>query len=261
MSTEQESAAKPLGARLREQRELRKVSLEEISRITKISIHLLHAMENDNWDALPGGIFTRNFIRLYASHLGLDSERWVEEYKEQTKKQRVEPVEEDEHLESERKEMPQSWLYFLLIVIILLLVGGYFAITRMSESKEPPQPAGEPVSGVVTQKPPQAETLLQAEQQQGLKLELTETENRTFWFKWWADDQLQTGPDGSSTGQGSTIVMEAREKIELHMNHYRSVDARLNGRKLDWDTVNVQKREYDSGSITYTVVLTLDNLR
>jgi cytoskeletal protein RodZ len=258
----EEEGAKPLGERLREQRELRKVSLEEISKVTKISIHMLHAMENDNWDALPGGIFTRNFIRLYANQLGLESERWVDEFKEQTKKQRAEvQQEEQQQQEKEKVEISPSWLYFLLIVIILLLVGGYFAIIRMSSTEKPSQPAEESAVEAATQASPLAQTLVE-EKQEGLQLELTETEvNRTFWYKWWADGQLETDAGGASVGQGTKVVIQARNKIELHMNHYRSIDARLNGRKLDWDTLHVEPRVYEGGATTYTVVITLENLK
>ncbi len=257
MGTEEESV-KMLGERLREQREMRKVSLDEISRVTKISIHLLHAMESDKWDTLPGGIFTRNFIRLYSNHLGLDAERWVQEFQEQEKQRSGTPEKEEDAIERDTADVSQSWLYFLLVVITLLLVGGYFAITRMSAPQEPGEPPTEAVQRAEQQVALPMET---AEEEEGLRLELTETENRTFWYKWWADDQLQTEAEGASTGQGNTIVMEAREKIELHMNHYRSIDARLNGRKLDWETMNVEPRAFEGGGTTYTVVITLESLQ
>ncbi|HUX08258.1 MAG TPA: helix-turn-helix transcriptional regulator [Acidobacteriota bacterium] len=256
MGTEEESL-KTLGERLREQREMRKISLDEISKVTKISVHLLHAMENDNWDALPGGIFTRNFIRLYANHLGLDAERWVEEFKE-LEKQAPGAPEAEETKEKDTVDVSQSWLYFLLVVVLLLLVGGYFAITRMSPPQEPISVTPEPVR----QEAQQINAIEEpATAEEGLRLELTETEDRTFWFKWWADDQLQTSAEGASTGRGNTIVMEAREKIELHMNHYRSIDARLNGRKLDWETMSVESRIYEGGGTTYTVVINLETLK
>jgi cytoskeletal protein RodZ len=63
------------GEYLRREREMRGVSLEEISAATKISIRFLQAIENEEVSKLPGGIFTRSFVRTYARYLGLDEER------------------------------------------------------------------------------------------------------------------------------------------------------------------------------------------
>ena len=63
------------GEYLRREREMRGVSLEEISIATKISIRFLQAIENEEISKLPGGIFTRSFVRTYARYLGLDEER------------------------------------------------------------------------------------------------------------------------------------------------------------------------------------------
>ena len=63
------------GEYLRREREMRGVSLEEISAATKISIRFLQAIENEELSKLPGGIFTRSFVRTYARYLGLDEER------------------------------------------------------------------------------------------------------------------------------------------------------------------------------------------
>lgn len=69
------------GENLRREREMRGVTLEEISESTKISTRMLKALETDQFSELPGGIFTRNFIRAYAQYLGLDEEHALAEYK------------------------------------------------------------------------------------------------------------------------------------------------------------------------------------
>jgi len=63
------------GEHLRREREMRGVSLAEISASTRISIRFLQAIENEDLSKLPGGIFTRSFVRTYARYLGLDEER------------------------------------------------------------------------------------------------------------------------------------------------------------------------------------------
>jgi cytoskeleton protein RodZ len=63
------------GDYLRREREMRGVTLEEISAATRISIRFLEAIEGEELSKLPGGIFTRSFVRTYARYLGLDEER------------------------------------------------------------------------------------------------------------------------------------------------------------------------------------------
>jgi len=68
------------GENLRREREMRGVALEEISAATKISVRFLNCLEMEDFEKLPGGIFTRSFIRTYARYLGLDEERVLAEY-------------------------------------------------------------------------------------------------------------------------------------------------------------------------------------
>jgi cytoskeletal protein RodZ len=75
-----------LGEELKRERELREISLREISEATKISIRILEAIENDNYKILPGGIFNRNFLRAYAQFVGLDAETIVNKYQMQVVK-------------------------------------------------------------------------------------------------------------------------------------------------------------------------------
>jgi cytoskeleton protein RodZ len=48
---------------------------------TKIRARFLRAIEDEEWDALPGDVYARSFIRAYASYLGLDGERFADEYR------------------------------------------------------------------------------------------------------------------------------------------------------------------------------------
>src|SRR5262249_52218517 len=67
------------GARLRDARERRGVSLRQIANATKISIAALEALERDEISKLPGGIFSRAFVRSYAIEVGLDPEATIQE--------------------------------------------------------------------------------------------------------------------------------------------------------------------------------------
>jgi cytoskeletal protein RodZ len=63
------------GKKLKREREMRGVALEEIARHTKISTRMLEAIEEDRFDLLPGGIFSRAFVLHYARYLGLNEEQ------------------------------------------------------------------------------------------------------------------------------------------------------------------------------------------
>jgi cytoskeletal protein RodZ len=68
------------GDKLRRERELRGVTLDEIAEATKIGTRSLRALEEERFDQLPGGIFNKGFVRAYARFLGLDEEQAVSDY-------------------------------------------------------------------------------------------------------------------------------------------------------------------------------------
>ncbi len=71
-----------IGAILRETRTRRGIELSEVEAVTRIRLGYLRAIEDEDWDALPGGVYTRGFIRTYASFLSLDGDRLATEYRE-----------------------------------------------------------------------------------------------------------------------------------------------------------------------------------
>src|SRR5689334_2951595 len=72
------------GCNLRRERERLGVSLDDISKATKISVRLLRAIEEEEFERLPGGIFNINFVRQYARYLRLDEQSVVDEFRQLT---------------------------------------------------------------------------------------------------------------------------------------------------------------------------------
>ena len=68
------------GSRMRQAREQRGVSLRKIAEATKISVRALEALERNDISQLPGGIFSRAFVRSYAAEIGADPEQTVREF-------------------------------------------------------------------------------------------------------------------------------------------------------------------------------------
>lgn len=68
------------GERLQREREMRGITLEEIADSTKIGTRSLRALEKEDFDKLPGGIFNKGFVRAYARYLGIDEEQAVTDF-------------------------------------------------------------------------------------------------------------------------------------------------------------------------------------
>jgi len=119
-----------IGATLRETRSRRKVSLDEVEAATKIRARYLQALENEEWDVLPGGAYTRGFIRTYASYLGLDGERLAEEYRRTTgpplgeRAPRVEPAATPGGVRRFRRTPTRA----LAVALVAALIGAAIAI-------------------------------------------------------------------------------------------------------------------------------------
>ena len=111
------------GERLKRERELREVTLEEITSATRIGTRFLEALENEDWERLPGGVFNRGFVRSIARYLGLDEEALLGEYDLAYSSQ----VQPQPDRSEERIPSPPRWLPFALILGALALLVALFA--------------------------------------------------------------------------------------------------------------------------------------
>src|SRR5688500_14244534 len=68
-----------IGHQLRETRMRNRIDITEVEAATKIRAKYLRALENEEWDLLPGPTFVKTFLRTYADYLGLDARNLVEE--------------------------------------------------------------------------------------------------------------------------------------------------------------------------------------
>ena len=106
---------------------MRGVSLEEISTATRIGTRFLEALETEQWDRLPGGVFNRGFVRAVARFLGLDEDDLVAEYELATKSQQEVPV-----WTAKPSPLPErNWRPLILVTVGIVLVGaGWFGWMR-----------------------------------------------------------------------------------------------------------------------------------
>lgn len=128
------------GDRLRREREMRSVTLEEISESTKISKRSLQALEEEHFKLLPGGIFNKGFVRAYARYLGIDEEQAVADYLAASQEQ--EPAEEQFPLEAPEETTPVRRKRSILPLTLaaaafLMILGGWKLWTRYQVQQQP----------------------------------------------------------------------------------------------------------------------------
>src|SRR5579864_4727189 len=146
------SADRPgdIGSKLRAARERKGVSLRQIADRTKIAVAVLEALERNDISRLPGGIFSRAFVRSYAQEVGLDPETTIQDFIGQFPQDsvtaghpRAGQSEDVELFESDRR-MASSALWILLVSIPL--AGGvlYFTMSDRGTGAATSPPASAP---------------------------------------------------------------------------------------------------------------------
>ena len=132
------------GDRLRREREMRGITLDEITESTKVSRRHLEALEGEHFDQLPGGVFNKGFVRAYARFLGIDEDQAVADYStasnEVPEPEGKFPLEihqkPDRDLNPRRSPLP---MVFAIAALIGVLVGYAFWAKSKPHSTESSQ--------------------------------------------------------------------------------------------------------------------------
>lgn len=137
------------GGTLRRAREARGLSLQEIAATTKISASVLEALERNDVSKLPGGIFSRSFVRSYASEIGLDPDTTINDFLERFKDEPEAPRTPvvripDEEIAFERNKRRMA-IAFLVAVVVMLIIGAvvvYVVLRNRPQTATPAEAAG-----------------------------------------------------------------------------------------------------------------------
>ena len=116
------------GEHLRREREVRNIALQDVSRTTKIPLRSLERLEAGEYDALPGEVFVRGFIKSYARCVGLDDEGALLLYDSEREKRRIEAEESqpkltqaEEPADTDPLQMRKRVGIAVFVVIVLII--------------------------------------------------------------------------------------------------------------------------------------------
>jgi cytoskeleton protein RodZ len=153
-----------VGATLREARMRQRIDITDMEVRTKIRTKYLRALENEEWDLLPGPTYVRSFLRTYADALGLDSRALVEEYKlrhEALATGELHPIRPPSARERDRRRRGDGAGVPTAAVIVLVfaaIVAGLILIGSIGEDEDEPRaPASPPAQTEAREPEPEPE--------------------------------------------------------------------------------------------------------
>lgn len=136
-----------LGLRLKEAREEKGLTLEDLQGTTKIQKRYLAAIEEGNYDVIPGKFYVRAFIKQYSETVGLDTELLFDEYKQDVPSSHSDDVSEKISQMPAKKELPKSAskfmealpTIFMIIGVIIVAAIVYIFFQGGNQSQSPPE--------------------------------------------------------------------------------------------------------------------------
>ena len=258
-----------VGETLRRERLRKDRSLEQISRETKISTRMLDAIEHDQFDQLPGGVFAKSFVRQYARVLALDEEELAAEVQKAIQTETAVPsfaaapqepafkVPKLTQWESGGSSSTSSALPSLAMVVAVMLVcSGIYAWWQRSRRPAPPapRPAAHATASSTVPRPPEPapvtpavahspETPAKTDVAQSTTpapaepaatnpaatLHVSMTASENNWVRAWAD-----GKEVMTRVLNPTLTktVEAVDEIRIRTGDAGSLEITLNGKAL-----------------------------
>jgi cytoskeleton protein RodZ len=133
-----------IGNTLREARVRRKLTLQQVEEDTKIRVKYVQAMENEEFDEMPGSTYVMGFLRTYSSYLGLDPDVIVGEYRSRGLRstEPPEPFGGSSIIGPPRSHRGRNTVLFVAVVCLLVL--GVIYVLGLSESGDTGTPTTQP---------------------------------------------------------------------------------------------------------------------
>jgi len=223
-----------VGEQLKRERKKQNRTLDDVAEDTKISKMFLIALENDEIERLPGGVYTRSFIRAYARFLGIDEDILTAEYHEQFSiRPQFELAYEQTKMDDRdfaRQRRDNLVKLTLVIVVLAILVLGFRYVVQRSDLQpslpkpESRQPVESPVVSSQTRsvvpEPDRGESGEESDQDQALgileRIESSQAEIILPYERVQDMDIVNTGP-GVTPELDETFTIQALESVWLEI--------------------------------------------
>jgi len=224
-----------LGEYLKREREIRGITLEDISRVTKINLRMLKALEENEYTVLSAPLFVKGFIRAYCRFVGLDGDDAVLRYEQCLKAQEEEKVK----IEALKDTPPLSRFLYVMIIsvfLVFILALGIYTLFKgisnpagheevvlvdSSESMTKPVLKGFNSGSEVSDRP------LTQKGDEPLHLDITARELT------WIQIAIDNGrPFEVLLKEGERVTWEAKEGFSLSIGNAGGVEVTFNGKPV-----------------------------
>jgi cytoskeleton protein RodZ len=139
-----------IGSTLREARMRNHIDITEVEARTKIRAKYLRAIENEEWDLLPGPVYIKSFLRTYGDYLGLDSRALIDDFKRRYEHPSDNEMRPIAALGRERERAARGPLlppWALIGLVLLVLVAALYIVGRNNSPSTPAPPTGARATG------------------------------------------------------------------------------------------------------------------
>ena len=126
-----------VGEYLKRERELRQITLNEVSEGTKISVRQLKFIEENKFDCLPAEVFVRGFIRSYAEYIGLDPQEAILKLEEYLKDQSIQDNQHEipsAQFDLEHKRAPRPVIIVIVLILAILIGLGIYYFSAKKDT-------------------------------------------------------------------------------------------------------------------------------
>ena len=133
-----ETVGTTVGSILRRQRETKRMGLAEVSRVTRIPLGTLEAIEQDHFDDLPGEVFVKGFLKSYAQTVGLVPDDVVARYSSSRRVTDVNPLPVASPVQAAREGQSRRFGVAIALVLLLILFTLALSIVLKPRGRDMP---------------------------------------------------------------------------------------------------------------------------
>jgi cytoskeleton protein RodZ len=217
-----------LGAYLRKEREERKVTLEEVSSVTRINVKLLTFLEEDNYKELPNLVFVKGYLNAYANYLGLDLKEVLSRFNDKfnLKEKRKAPLAPKKISKKSLvsvKPIPKRFYWYLLVcasIAVVIIVSTFGKKSEIPlEVIEATQPEVITEVEEVAVKPTISPQILNIKTSKPVWLKI-QIDNDPIYSKHMVSDK--------------ELNLEGKKEIKIYISDRSAVNLTHNGKFLDY---------------------------